>query len=248
MSIHLRAHHQVKFLDYVEQNLSDFAHLDWIRCGVCGKVTKSYAKKGGACSRECSAKIRETWTGESASHYGCVMSEEAKKKIGEANSHNKPFLGKHHTKESREKMSKTRLELGLGIGEKNGMFGKTHTPEAIKKIMSHRPMNKLEEVVAKELDNLNIKYTFQFFINDSGVCKSYDFKLKRRNIIIEVDGDFWHGNPDTKYHHDNIEETKENDALKEKMATDRGYKVIRLWERDIKRDSSIIGTKLKELI
>ena len=75
----------------------------------------------------------------------------------------------------------------------------------------------------------------------------FSWLFSKRNII-EVDGDFWHGNPDTKYHHDGVNETKENDVLKEKMATDRGYKVVRLWERDIKIDTSIIGTKLKELV
>lgn len=109
-------------------------------------------------------------------------------------------------------------------------------------------MNKLEKMVAEELDRMNVKYTFQFFINDGKACKSYDFKLTDKPVIVEIDGDFWHGNPDTKSHHIGVEETKENDVLKEKMATDRGYEVVRFWERDIKRDLSIIGNHIKELI
>jgi len=68
------------------------------------------------------------------------------------------------------------------------------------------------------------------------VCKSYDFKIKDKPFIIEVDGDFWHGNPNTKSHFDKVVIVKENDLLKKEMAKNRGYKVVRLWERDINKD------------
>jgi len=250
ISIHLKSHHDVEFLDYVDKNFSDFDRFNWIRCKVCNKVTKSYAKKGGACSRECAAKIRHTWVGENSSAFGFRHTQETKDKIGLANSHPRPdIVGNNNPacrKEVREKISKTRIDRELSKGKNNPMFGKTHTTEAIKKIMSHRPMNKLEKMVASELDRLNLKYTFQFFITSDGVCKSYDFKIKRKPIIIEVDGDFWHGNPDTKSHHTGVEETKENDTLKERMANDRNYRVLRFWETDVKNDLSVIENKLKE--
>jgi hypothetical protein len=75
-------------------------------------------------------------------------------------------------------------------GERNSFYGKTHTPEAIEKIFSHRKMNKLEKIVANLLDREKIPYKFQFFINKNGICKSYDFKLLNNNIILEIDGDF----------------------------------------------------------
>ena len=248
-SVHLRSHHGVDFYEYVCQHLDDFRRLNWTKCEVCGKVTKSYAKKGATCSYECSARLRESWTGDKAPRFGAVLSAETREKISESNRRPNPAIrGKNNPacrSEVREKISRTRIEKGVARGEKNGMFGKTHTPEAIEKIMTHRPMNRLEKMVADELDRLGIKYTFQFFIHDGNVCKSYDFKIKDSPTILEVDGDFWHGNPDTKYHHIEVESTHQNDILKEKMAADRGYTVIRLWESDIKKDITIVGERLK---
>jgi very-short-patch-repair endonuclease len=107
-------------------------------------------------------------------------------------------------------------------------------------------MNKLERIVADQLDSVGIKYKFQFFISDNRVCKSYDFKLDGLPIILEIDGDFWHGNPNTKNHYDKVDDVKQNDEIKSKMANDRGYKVIRLWERDIKKDPSIVLKSLND--
>ena len=72
-----------------------------------------------------------------------------------------------------------------------------------------------------------------------------DIVLLRWRIAIFIDGDFWHGNPNTKHHHINIDATRQNDILKEKMAAERGYTVVRLWESDIKKDITIVGERLK---
>lgn len=247
--VHLKSHHGVEFLDYVSQHLDDFRKFGWTNCSVCGKVTKPTGKREATCSRECSNVVRKTWIGEKAARFGAVLSDDIKSKIGKSNSKPNPKIAGNANpacrSEVRAKISKTRIEKGVAKGENNPMFGKTHTPEAIKKIMTHRPMNRLEKKVADELDRLGIGYTFQFFIHDGSVCKSYDFKIADSPIILEVDGDFWHGNPNTKYHHVEAESTHQNDVLKEKMAAERGYTVIRLWEADIKKDITIVAECLK---
>lgn len=248
---HLKAHHSVNFYDYVCNHLDDFRQFGWTECVICGKVTRSRgSKKGATCSKECLAQHRKTWVGELSPRYGATLSAETKAKIGKSNSKpNEKIRGDNNPAkrpEVRKKISRTRIDKGVAAGPKNGMFGKTHTPEAIEKIMTHRPMNKLEKMVADELDRLGIKYTFQFFINDGSICKSYDFKITDQPTILEVDGDFWHGNPNTKYHHVDSDKTRENDWLKEKMAANRGYRIVRLWESDIKRDISIVESRLKD--
>jgi very-short-patch-repair endonuclease len=195
------------------------------------------------------AKLKKTWTGVNAPHYGILQNATTKKKISRAskrrlsNPKNHPMYGKHHSEETKNKISQIRIKSGMSAGKNNPMYGKKHTPEAIRKMFEYRRPNSLETIVMNELNKLGVKYKYQFFITENGVCRSYDFKIKHAPIIIEADGDYWHGNPNTPHHHKFVEETRINDALKEKMANSRGYKVIRFWESDIKRDISIIKTR-----
>ena len=179
-NMHLK-NHKIKFRDYVEKNLDQFPN--WRRCIICGNITN----KKYTCSIKCNSEYLKTKTGEKSNRYGKHHSKETKKKISNKRLENQK-LGKYEflngdtnpacRPEVRKKISETRKERGCGIGEKNSMYGKTHSPEAIKKIFSHRKMNKLEKLVADTLDKAGIKYTFQFFITDNGICKSYDFKIK----------------------------------------------------------------------
>jgi very-short-patch-repair endonuclease len=126
------------------------------------------------------------------------------------------------------------------IGSNNGMYGQTHSLETIKKIFSHKKMTAPEKIVADLLDKNNIPYYFQFYINDKDTIKSYDFKIKGKPIIIEVDGDYWHGGPAYEKHFYNVEETKKNDEFKTFLAECNGYKVYRFWESDITKNPEVV--------
>lgn len=261
---HLWKIHTQKYEDYVKENINDFRSYGWQPCVICGKISHnktcgkecfrkhcSDLKLGtifGPMSDETKKKLsddrKQKYANGWAPWKGNRHTEESKQKISETQVNrlsdptNHPFYGKHHTDDTKEKISQS--HMGLLVGEKNGMYGKTHTPEAIKKIFSHRRMNKLEKMVADELDRASVPYHFQYFISDAGVCKSYDFKIEGKPIIIEVDGDFWHGNPSKSNHYKNVSSVIENDHIKEQMALKLGFKVVRLWESDIKKDPSIV--------
>ena len=247
ISIHLKSHHNIEFLDYVKNNLIDFGKMGWCKCVMCGNITKNKAYKTNepTCSKECLSELRKTWVGEKSPRFGTILSDETKEKISKSNTGIiKPAirgnLNPACRKEVRRKISKTRIEKGIARGQNNPMYGKTHTPETVQRIFSHRKMNKLEEVVANKLNEANIPYYFQYFITENGICKSYDFKLKDKPIILEVDGDFWHGNPEKKNHYIKANEIKENDKLKDEMANKKGIKVVHLWESEIRKDPSIV--------
>lgn len=57
----------------------------------------------------------------------------------------------------------------------------------------HHPQygtSKLEEDFAKEfLDKLGVKYIYQFEAKD--IKRYFDFFLNEKNLLIEVDGDYW---------------------------------------------------------
>ena len=69
--------------------------------------------------------------------------------------------------------------------------------DSVKKKRSHPKYgtSKLEEDFASQfLKKLGVEYQYQFEAKDIG--RFYDFYLPKHNLIIEINGDFWHGNPE----------------------------------------------------
>lgn len=54
-----------------------------------------------------------------------------------------------------------------------------------------------------------------------------DLYLPKLNMVVEADGDYWHG--------DLKPEQKKKDEIRTKEMIEKGYKVLRLWESDIKK-------------
>jgi len=249
ISAHLKKVHAVEFIDYLKTHRSDFPKYK--DCEVCGTLIHAHSSgKSATCSVACSKQLRATWVGEKNPRKGIKHTNEGKRNISNAKKryyeHNiHPMLGKQHTTDAKQKMSRTRIDNKLSVGERNGMYGKTHTPEAIRKIFEHRKMNTLERLVANVLDEHNIQYHFQYFINNGSICKSYDFLIKDTNILLEVDGDFWHGNPDTKHHYDKANEIQQNDKIKTELAESRGFIIYRYWESDIRKNPNVVIDKLR---
>ena len=97
------------------------------RLGINIKVEKIAWNKGKKLSKETCLKMSLSRTGEKHPMWGKHHSEETKQKISE--NHKRPWLGRHHTIEAIEKCRIARL-------------GKHHTEESKKKISEHnaRPM------------------------------------------------------------------------------------------------------------
>lgn len=111
--------------------------------------------------------------------------------------------------------------------------------------------NKLELKIELVLKQLRLKFTRQKWVNK----RSYDFYLDNYGILIEVQGNYWHGNPSMYKSTDIIKFPKRNpikvtdlwkkDAEKKKNAEIYGYSVVYLWEDKI---NSMSNKKLKETI
>lgn len=265
--MHVSRTHKIKYEDYAKLYWKDLPN--WSPCKECGEICKF-----AYCSKECTsngfskARKGSTMPPRTEEHIH-KLSQSAKERLKDKTKH--PMYGKTHKKESMEKLSNTQKER-LVDKTKHPMYGKshtlttkkimsenkieyykhndapfkgkTHTPESIKKIFQSKPMNKLERRVGDYLDELGIEYTFQFFINTDGVCKSYDFKIKNSNIILEIHGDYWHGGGGVSKHVFNVNETIENDKLKKRMALDKGFEVVVIWESEIKENIDIIKERL----
>lgn len=195
--------------------------------------TKGKSKPKGFMSKEHIEKI-------SKSHEGKIISIETSLKISRASkgiSRNKgqtPMLGKKHSEETKEKQSIKRKEYYI------------NNPKIVDIFVSGK-MNKLEKLVSFILDSNNIEYNFQFFLKTKeNICKSYDFRIKDTNILIEIDGDYYHGNPRLKKHFFKLEEVRKNDLIKDQLAQDNGYTLLRFWESEIYENPNIIINKINE--
>ena len=107
--------------------------------------------------------------------------------------------------------------------------------------------SKLESKFETILNLLNINYEFQHEFQK----RLFDFKIKDKNILIEVDGDFYHCNPNTKHSevlYETQSLTKKNDNYKNTLCQNHGMILLRYWEKDInERPEWIISELKKEL-
>jgi very-short-patch-repair endonuclease len=236
----------------------------------CEACKENIVYKYKTCSKECRSKLEHGHKGKPKPEK--FMSESHKSKLSNAMKGKKGgFTNYRHSEkvknDMRNRMLGNTYHLGHPQSEKQKSIASKnmlryysqgnepwtknniHTIETIEKIFAKRPMNKLEKFVADVLDENNIKYHFQFFLkNKKDICKSYDFKIKDTNILIEIDGDYWHGGPSLEKHFCKLEEVKLNDLFKNQLAIDNGFQLIRIWESDIYKQPNIVIQKLKELI
>lgn len=95
------------------------------------------------------------------------------------------------------------------------------------------------------------KHTFQQEVQiEEGSKWFFDFQLTNTKLLLEIQGDYWHCNP-------SVFETPKNeyqkwaikrDYVKKAYAKSLGYKVIPLWENDLKTNKEETFKKLEEEI
>lgn len=98
-------------------------------------------------------------------------------------------------------------------------------------------ISKIELLVGKALLELGIKIESQYRIGRL----YFDFYIKDINIVIEVNGDYYHANPLFYKKNDYIQKIKKTaeevwirDAEKKRKAEEKGFLVLTLWENDVK--------------
>lgn len=112
--------------------------------------------------------------------------------------------------------------------------------------------NKLEREMAQTLDFFTIPYERFYHFKH----RIYDFYLPHFNLLIEVNGDYWHGNP-KKYKKGDVlkfpgnrsvlvEDLWEKDKKKIDLAIKNGFNALTLWESDKKEFKSIFSNEIKK--
>lgn len=104
---------------------------------------------------------------------------------------------------------------------------------------------KLEIKFEGILEVLGVKFKYQHQVSSA----IFDFLIIDTKIIIEVDGDFHHCNPNTIHKIPTYPiqiKTVGNDIRKNLIAEDNGYKLLRFWEMDINEHPEDVINRLKQ--
>jgi very-short-patch-repair endonuclease len=102
-----------------------------------------------------------------------------------------------------------------------------------------------EREFAKMMGELGVKYETQKIING----KIFDFFIPSKNLVVEVDGNYYHGD-------ENLYETlspmqkrnKKNDLYKDMVAKGLGYNIERVWESELKDEYIKTKEKFKKIL
>jgi very-short-patch-repair endonuclease len=163
---------------------------------------------------------------------------------------NNIMYGKTHTQEARTNISKKRKEkfasgeytfitsakwsdAAKKVWQRNGHREKMVRlrKEWIKKNGFKGEPSNLEKHFANIVNHHNIELESQYYLDG----KFFDFWVPNTNILIECDGNFYHCHPET--HPTPIYEIQKsnikNDAVKNQIAKDYGFILLRFWETDI---------------
>lgn len=186
---------------------------------------------------------------------GRVFSEESKEKMSQhalkrfADKKNNPSYGKKRPEAWKKCGDKLR---GISLEERHG---KEKADEIRKKISDKRAIQifpkydtKIELKIQGFLEELGITYIKHFYMKHIKSHYRCDIFIPSKNMVIECDGRWWHGDPryyDQKQLTIKQNEQKIRDNLRTDQLKQQGYEVIRLWEDDIK---NLNITKFQEII
>ncbi len=234
LSKHIQHTHKLKKTEYLVQTKYNGIHPT-CQCG-CGQQTRYEATKLDFCKWIHGHQPRV------AGHFGDPKSEKrvnaiistrkAKFALGEYN-HILDCVSQKRSKFTIDKISNTKKEQW-----ETGNIGKK----------KYKP-SKLEKTFTNILDLLEIKYETSYYVKD--IKAFYDVYIPQHNILIEVDGDFWHTNP-LKYPDGPVNKCQFKNAIrdeeKSQWALDNGYTLLRFWENDINNNIKQVKQTLLEAL
>lgn len=179
---------------------------------------------------------------------GVVLSIEQRGKISESHK------GYKFPEDSKIKMSNTRKDL-INKGKLFSMETKLKMSETWKKKFGDNPKlkTKMKELRAKQkfpnqnslieikiqnfLEQLGIEHYPHFFIEEIPHAYRCDIFVPSMKLVIECDGDWWHGNIQKflkEKFNERILYQMKLDEIRNKELVDDGFKILRLWEHEIK--------------
>lgn len=127
------------------------------------------------------------------------------------------------------------------------------TEQRRKNMQNIRSENTQPELkIMKELE----KREFNFIKYDKSLIGKPDIVFPDKKVVIFIDSDFWHGNrkrfimpkTNTEYWKNKIERNKKRDKEVNRKLKKEGWKVIRVWEYNIKNNLAKSFNKIERAI
>lgn len=237
-----------------------------VPCASCGKdvevrLAKYKSNKYILCDRKCYSDFRRTLIGEKNPGYRRVVTscsncgKEIKvipyymnhlNSFGESNN----FCSRDCYKQFRSKHY---------AGEKHPMYNHQYTDEQLDRLRrssisnlsrAERLNSGIQQIVDNVLERNHIEYKREFLFD----YYSVDNYLIDCNLIIEVMGDYWHGNP--KRYNENryrLNQIQTRTILKDKqkkgyISTHFGVPILYLWETDINKNPKLCERLILQFI
>jgi len=167
---------------------------------------------------------------------GHKVTEETKKKISFTNTgENNGMYGKHLSLEAKAMISNSSKKMWKDESFRNTFVAKckqnnSYRKGALKTAIRLKEMgfsDTLPEIeMSKILNELNFNFIHPYPIENILHCYLADFYLDKYNLIIEVDGKFWHNYPDGR----------EIDKIRNEELQKKGYKILRFWEGEFNKE------------
>jgi len=104
-----------------------------------------------------------------------------------------------------------------------------------------------ERIFSDMMEELDIKFETQKVLGN----KIYDFYIPSKNMMVEVDGDYYHANP-LIYESKDLNKMQirnvKNDKFKDVLAKGNGFSIERVWEHDLNNDYKTQRKRFKKLL
>lgn len=127
------------------------------------------------------------------------------------------------TKEQRERRSQMSKKNGFQRGHNVSLEIKDKLRMARMKQVLPKKNTKIEIVIQNLLKQNNILFKKQKSLENICIADIFIPSMKK---VVFCDGDYWH----------NLPGYKERDERQNKILTEKGYKVVRLWEHEINKN------------
>lgn len=212
----------------------------WRLCAICGVKCKRSKQNIGTCSETCrNVKLVQRNELVKKAHWcNSENYEQIRDKRIATRKNNDKILNRVYVPWNKDKTGIYSLETIEKI--RNASRNQFHK-ELIRK-------TSIEQKIENFLKEINANYKYSFILAQ----RQYDFLLKESKAVIEVHGDFWHGNPafwggDKKPLRDHQVMKQLDDKIKERLAKENGYKYFFFWEHDINNNWEFCAEKIREI-